>query len=98
MGPLLCHAFVWGCRWSSNMEVGLDDVRGDRRGHLPAELRGLLDRDRDGDLRVYHGCERDEPCGVEAVDAGLRGAGLARHLDAEPREVGRRTGTLVDHV
>ena len=57
---------------------------GDRRGHLTAEQsRGLLDRDRDRDLRVLDRRETDEPrlCQALPVVADLRGPGLAGDRD-----------------
>src|SRR5688572_9959677 len=66
---------------ATSAKEGLHDPLRDRRGHLAALSSRALDDDRDRDLRVVGGRERDEPRVVRPVTA-FRGAGLAGDGDA----------------
>src|SRR3954469_19426922 len=78
-------------RGYSPAEKGLHDLLGNRRGDGAAEaVRLLLEYDRDRHLRVVRGGEGREPGRVDVVDPRLRGAGLARVLDARDLRCGPR--------
>ena len=75
---------------------------GDRRrdlaaGRLAAEVAAVLDDHRDREPRVVGGREGDEPrVRCLPFDAGLRGAGLARHRDAG--DLRRGAGAALDDL
>src|SRR5690349_8022946 len=72
----------------------LHELFRDRRCCLATEAGLVLERDRDGDLRVVGRCEADEPGRVDPGGARFCRAGLARDRDSGDRRLA--AGAVVD--
>src|SRR4051812_32017309 len=91
-------SWLWSSNGALSSQECLHDPLGDRcRDDAALPTDDILERDRDGDLGRVARREADEPRLVDAArDVQLRGAGLARHLDALKRR--RGAGALAHDV